>query len=85
MSKILLFSADWCTGCKSLKLELERVSKKPLYELVNADTEDGSAKIKWYGIRALPTLIKLDDDGEIKEALTGYKHSREVFDKFFGL
>ena len=83
MSKILLFSAPWCSACKSLKLELERVSSGPLYEEVDADTEEGSALVKTYGIRGLPTLIKLDDSGEVKEALTGYKYSREVFNKFF--
>jgi hypothetical protein len=83
MSKILLFNADWCSTGDSLKLELTRVSSKPLYKEVDADSKSGSKLMKRYGVRVLPTLVKINDEDMVVEAITGYRHAQEVFSKFF--
>ena len=82
MSKIYLFSAEWCSACKSLKMELDRIKGGMEYKEVDTDTKKGAVLVKEYGIRTLPTLLKVDDAGDTREALMGYRYSREVFEKF---
>lgn len=62
---LVLFTADWCPPCKTLKGELGRsdVSKylKDNYTLVVVDLTDrggpNNARAKEYGVQGIPTLI----------------------------
>ena len=83
MNNVYLFTADWCSGCKSLKPELKRIEGGLGYTEIDADSLEGGELIAKYGIRALPTLLKVNEAGEVREALTGYRYSREIFEKFF--
>ena len=59
MSKIYYFSAPWCGPCKQLGPTMER-SGLP-YQKVDVDNDtELSAK---FGIRNVPTLVKVDDSG----------------------
>ena len=67
MSKIYYFSAPWCGPCKQLAPTMER-SGLP-YQKVDVDNDtELSAK---YGIRNVPTLVKVDNSGNEISRLVG--------------
>ena len=67
MSKIYYFSAPWCGPCKQLAPTMER-SGLP-FQKVNVD-EDQNLSTK-YGIRNVPTLVKVDASGNEVGRLVG--------------
>ena len=69
MSKIYYFSALWCNPCKQLAPTMEK-SGLP-YQKVDVDNDtELSAK---YGIRNIPTLVKVDANGNEISRMTGNK------------
>ena len=67
MSKIYYFSSTWCQPCKQLGPTMEK-SGLP-YQKVDVDTDSElSAK---YGIRNVPTLVKVDANGNEVSRLVG--------------
>jgi len=67
MSKIYYFSAPWCGPCKMLGPVMEK-SGLP-FEKINVDN-DSSLSAK-YGIRNVPTLVKVDASGNEISRLVG--------------
>jgi len=67
MSKILYFSALWCNPCKILAPTMEK-SGLP-YQKIDID-RDTELSVK-YGVRSVPTLIKVDAKGNEISRLVG--------------
>ena len=67
MSKILYFSALWCNPCKILAPTMEK-SGLP-YQKIDIDI-DTELSVK-YGVRSVPTLIKVDASGNVISRLVG--------------
>lgn len=65
--KVLKFSADFCQPCKDLTRQLDQLGVK--YEEFDLDTDH--QKFKAFGIRNVPTLVLLDDNGIEMQRLTG--------------
>jgi|TARA_B100001094_G_scaffold147584_1_gene142935 thioredoxin-like negative regulator of GroEL len=67
MSKIYYFSAPWCGPCKMLGPVMDK-SGLP-FQKINVDNDSTlSAK---YGIRNVPTLVKVDASGNEISRLVG--------------
>ena len=67
MSKIYYFSAPWCGPCKMLRPVMDK-SGLP-FQKINVDSDSTlSAK---YGIRNVPTLVKVDASGNEISRLVG--------------
>lgn len=64
MKRVLRFTASWCSPCKMLALQLDDIENKPLIEVIDID-ENSETAIE-YGIRGVPTLVMLDENGEVK-------------------
>lgn len=68
---LVLFTADWCPPCKTLKAELNRADVRSFlkdnYTLVVVDLTDrggpNNARARDYGVRGIPTLILYDANG----------------------
>lgn len=73
--KILKFQADWCQPCKALTKLIEEIDTKTEIEAIDIDKEPLVAAK--YGIRGVPTLIKLDENG-IVDRITGYKDKKQI-------
>lgn len=70
MNTLLKFSAPWCANCKTLSKTLESINLGTLTLVeVDIDTEPHTAVA--YNVRALPTLILLDETGEEIRRLVG--------------
>ena len=59
--KVLKFYATWCGPCKGMSMMMESMENLP--EIENIDIDQNTELTAKYGIRSVPTLIKLDDDG----------------------
>ena len=74
MSKIYYFSADWRGPCKQLGPTMEK-SGLP-FQKINVDSD--TALSSQFGIRNIPTLVKVDERGEEVGRITGNKSLIEI-------
>lgn len=81
-SKIVKFTADWCGPCKAMDTILEKFEGTIDIEYVDIETTEGRARASELGVRALPTIQLLDEDGEeiktIKGAITEEELKNEI-------
>jgi thioredoxin-like negative regulator of GroEL len=59
VNKVLKFSADFCSPCKQMDVQINRLGLQ--VDQVNIETD--SKQAQKYAIRSIPTLIKLSADG----------------------
>lgn len=59
--KLLKFFATWCAPCKTLTTMLE--SEDLGVEIVPIDMDQEPEKFTKYGIKSVPTLLLVDDEG----------------------
>lgn len=67
VTKILKFSASYCGPCQALKHNLKDLDF-PIEEIDVQENEELTAK---YGIRNIPTLIYLDENGKVLHRSVG--------------
>ena len=80
MSKIIKIYADWCGPCKVLEKML--VERNVEHESVNIDSPDGEGLSLKYNIRAIPTMLVLDEDGNLLRKMVGLPATPEDLMKF---
>lgn len=80
MSKVILFSGESCSACKSLKTYADSKGYD-IADTVYIDSETGSYRASQYRIRSIPTLVRLDDNDHIESMIVGFQ-AKEV-DRFF--
>ena len=65
--KLYKFYAEWCQPCKMLSKVIEDAKDKINVEIVSFDIDAEMMTAINYGVRGVPALILVDDDGkEIK-------------------
>ena len=74
---LLKFEANWCAPCKTMTAIMKGMDYTP----VDIETEDGENLAITYGVRSIPTLILVADDGEVVSTSIGVK-SRHTLDKW---
>ena len=82
MKKILYFSAAWCGPCKTLGPIVESLAGQINYQKIDVDNnQDLSIQ---YGVRNIPTLILLDENGEVKGRKVGLQTKQDILDFYNG-
>ena len=72
MEKIIRFTASWCAPCKAMASILEEVNTTNIpIEVVDIDVHQEVA-IE-FGIRSVPTLVKIDENGNVAGRMVGVK------------
>ena len=71
MKKVIRFTASWCQPCKAMANILEEINSPIPIEVVDIDAQQDIA-IE-YGIRGVPTLVKVDNNGNITGRMVGVK------------
>jgi thioredoxin-related protein len=84
MNKIYLFTIPFSKDCMLLKGELARVEGGLEIEEVKFrdDNLEPTELAQKFGVRGVPTLVKVNEHGTVTEALAGYKYTRGTFEKF---
>lgn len=68
MNKLLVFSAAWCGPCQTMKPSLEELDQE---RLVRYDIDVEADAVQKYNIRAVPTLVLVDQDGVEIQRVSG--------------
>ena len=70
--KLLLFTADWCQPCQSMKPIIKEVAEECLadYEFINVETED--PRIQKYLVMSTPTIV-IEDGRLMKARFVGFQ------------
>lgn len=76
---IKVFTATWCQPCKILKAWLGNVGLLESVQLIDVDDVAYAEEVKKYGIRSVPTSIKLNQDGEVIGTRSGTSRDIEFF------
>lgn len=63
--KVLKFEASWCGPCKMLSKVLEGAEGKYTTEIEVVDIDENPDLAKQYGVRGVPTMVKVDGDKEV--------------------
>lgn len=69
MMKLIKLYADWCGPCKVLEKMLKDHDIK--HESVNIDSLDGEGLSIKHNVRAIPTLLVLDENNNLVRKMTG--------------
>tara|TARA_B110000003_G_scaffold102241_1_gene104449 strand:- start:147 stop:392 length:246 start_codon:yes stop_codon:yes gene_type:complete len=81
MNKILYFTAPWCGPCRTFGPIIES-SGLPIQK-VNVD-EDNTLSAQ-YGVRNVPTLLKIDSTGqEVGQRIVGVQSKESVINWYNG-
>ena len=69
MKKFLYFTAAWCGPCKILKPKIEALSSELPITILDVNTNKATAVE--YNVRNIPTIIMIDENGEVLNRLVG--------------
>ena len=70
MKKLLYFSAAWCGPCKALGPVVQQLQNEGL-NIQKVDVDHDQTLSAQYSVRNIPTLIKIDANGNALGRLTG--------------
>jgi thioredoxin 1 len=76
--KVLKFSADWCNPCQTLAKTLESMDLNVEIESVDIDAEP--SRVAKFGIRGVPTMVLVDDNGKELSRSVGVMSSKEILE-----
>ena len=68
------FWADWCLPCKRMAPIIDRAVhqfENLTLDKVDADKPENEQLLRDYDVRSIPTLVLINDDGEIISAIVG--------------
>ena len=74
--KVLRFTASWCQPCKGLAMTLADIETNIPIEVIDIDQSTDIPM--FYGVRGVPTLIKLDENNTEVGRLTGMQTKEKL-------
>ena len=81
MNKLIYFSANWCGPCKMVGPTLEKVSQQGI-PVQKIDVDQNPELVSKYGVRNIPTILKVDSNGVILGTLIGV-NSEDTIKNFY--
>lgn len=77
MKKLIYVSAKWCGPCKTFSPIMGKVSLSGI-PVEKVDADSNSDVLTKYGVRNIPTVIKVDNNGNMLDKFVGVKSEQEV-------
>ena len=84
MKKLLyFFTASDCSTCRAIKPIVSKEAPEKGYELkfMDMDTEEGVDMAEKFGVRSLPTLVVVDENGNAIKRAVGNTAWKEINEK----
>lgn len=75
---LLKFQASWCQPCKMLSKTMDGIDHPLIKSKQEIDIDVDTAKAQQYGIRGVPTLILVDDEGKEVKRQSGYMGEPQI-------
>lgn len=76
--KLVKYSATWCQPCKQLTAAINQIDLQAI-ELVEHDVDlVDKSKLQEHGVRAVPTLVLLDDVGVVLKKTSGAMTTKQL-------
>jgi len=76
--RLLKFQASWCHSCKMLSKTMESINHPLIESKQEIDIDEDMEKARQYGIRGVPTLILVDDEGKEVKRQSGYMSESQI-------
>ena len=83
MNKLIYISAPWCGPCKMFGPVMAKISESgiPVQKL---DADKDQSSIIQYGVRSIPTVVKVDANGNMIDKFVGVKTQQEIINFYNG-
>ena len=82
MNTILYFTATWCGPCRSLAPRMEKLKGQINYRKIDID-QNREMAMK-YGVRSVPSLVLVNQNGEELRRLVGVKPDDQIINFYNG-
>lgn len=80
----MYFSATWCGPCKMFGPVMDRLASEGAINMEKVDIEQNHELVARYGIRSVPTVIKVDEMGEPQDMFVGARDANFVKEFYNG-
>lgn len=82
---LVFFAVPWCAPCDAVRKVLEALEEKRGTIFFEVDAEESETLVEHYGVKAIPSLLFLREDGSMfmpatVPLLTFAKTFQEIFD-----
>ena len=78
--KLLKFEAVWCKPCSMLTAMLGEAREFITMPIEVIDIENNNDMVIKYGIRSVPTMVVVDDDGEVLKRRSGLLSTEDLIE-----
>ena len=79
MNRLIYISAEWCGPCKMFGPVMDKVAASGI-PVIKLDADRDKNMVMKYGVRNIPTVIKVDANENALGRLVGEKTKQEVID-----
>lgn len=80
MKRFLYFSAPWCGPCRQLGPTMDQVALNYPVRKINID--ENPLLAQQYKIKNIPTVLVIDDDGDVLSSKTGVYPAQTYIDMY---
>mgnify|MGYP003632210252 CR=1 FL=1 len=83
MNKLIYISAKWCQPCRTFSPVMAKIAESgiPVQKL---DADKDQDAVMQYGIRSIPTVVKVDAKGNMVDKFVGVKSQQEIINFYNG-
>ena len=83
MNKLIYISATWCQPCRTFSPIMAKVAESGI-PVQKFDADDDKEVVMKYGVRNIPTVLKVDASGNMVGKFIGVKTAQQVIDFYNG-